>query len=402
VRVRGQSGCGAERSRQVQLSRGQDVAPAYAGGRYVANSIRAERVRAGCLIRNTSGVKLSVRGAVLQSRATMAVFLHWNTAAQNGPVIQICSHCGALLLEDVEKCSFCDAPLAEPTENSEPVAVSVSAPERFHGATDTDDDPEPASSAEPEWRREVSRRLEAYRVRRGRVRPDDSQSGLPFSRTATALEEDDREIEEIELYERQRARTVQRPAQKKLQNERVEINIQPELDFTSFPDDRAHPQTALVPVASLGERRRAGALDLLFLTLTYAGFLGLFRSLGGQLVLEKVDAIVYLATFYLFYAQYFFLFTTFAGATPGMQLCELTIVRLDGSLPDTRQLLWRSFGYLLSGATMMLGFLWSLWDEDRFTWQDRISQTYVTAATPVTEPSQFQVHRTQRQRFAHK
>ena len=239
-------------------------------------------------------------------------------------------------------------------------------------------------------------------MRRGRSRPDDSQSGLPFSRASTALAEEDYEIAEIELYGRQRARAPQRPLQKKLQNERVEINIQPELDFTSFPDDRAHPQTALVPVAGLAERRRAGGLDLLFLVLTYAGFLGLFRSLGGQLVLEKVDAIVYLATFYLFYAQYFFLFTTFAGATPGMQICGLTIVRLDGSLPDTRQLLWRSFGYLLSGATMMLGFLWSLWDEDRFTWQDRISQTYVTAATPVTEPSEFQVHPTQRHRFAHK
>jgi len=239
-------------------------------------------------------------------------------------------------------------------------------------------------------------------VRRGRNRPHDSQSGLPFSRASTALAEDYAAIEEIEEIERQRARVVQRPVPKKLQNERVEINIQPELDFTSFPDDRAHPQTALVPVASLAERRHAGALDLLFLALTYAGFLGLFRSLGGQLILEKVDAIVYVATFYLFYAQYFFLFTTFAGATPGMQLCGLTIVRLDGSLPDTRQLLWRSFGYLLSGATMMLGFLWSLWDEDRFTWQDRISQTYITAATPVMEPSEFQVNPTPRHRFAHK
>ena len=347
---------------------------------------------------------------MLGPRANMVAFRHWNTAAQNGPVIQICSHCGALLLEDVENCSFCEAPLAEPADDSEPVAVSVSAPEGFHGATDTDDETNLSSSAEPEWRREVSRRLEAYRVRRGRARPDDSQTGLPFSRAATAWEEDEGESEEIELYQRQRARAVQRPVQravqravqKKPQNERVEINIQPELDFTSFPDDRAHPQTALVPVASLAERRHAGALDLLFLALTYAGFLGLFRSLGGQLVLEKVDAIVYLAVFYLFYAQYFFLFTTFAGATPGMQLCGLTIVRLDGSLPDTRQLLWRSFGYLLSGATVMLGFLWSLWDEDRFTWQDRISQTYVTAAAPVMEASEFQVQPAQRQRFAHK
>jgi uncharacterized RDD family membrane protein YckC len=356
----------------------------------------------GCLIRNTARDGSSPRGPILRPRATITLFRHWNTAAQNGPVIQICSHCGALLLEDVENCSFCDAPLADSGDNSEPVAARVSAPEAFHGASNTDDIPDTGSSAEPEWRREVSRRLEAYRVRRGRYRPDDSQSGLPFSRAAAALEEEDREIAEIELYERQRALVLQRPVQKKTQNERVEINIQPELDFTSFPDDRAHPQTALVPVASLAERRRAGALDLLFLALTYAGFLGLFRSLGGQLILEKVDAIVYLATFYLFYAQYFFLFTTFAGATPGMQFCGLTIVRLDGSLPDTRQLLWRSFGYLLSGATVMLGFLWSLWDEDRFTWQDRISQTYVTAAIPVTEPSEFQVHPTQRHRFAHK
>src|SRR5271155_6015023 len=213
-------------------------------GAYLANSIRTGGALAGCLIRNTSSVKRCVWGPAVGPRATIALFRHWNTAAQNGPVIQICSHCGALLLEDVENCTFCDAPLAESADGSEPVAVSVSAPEGFHGATDTDDNPEPASSDEPEWRREVSRRLEAYRVRRGRVRPDDSQSGLPFSRAATALEEDDRESEEIELYERQRGRAVQRPVQRavqrKPQNERVEINIQPELDFTSFPDDRAH------------------------------------------------------------------------------------------------------------------------------------------------------------------
>jgi uncharacterized RDD family membrane protein YckC len=170
----------------------------------------------------------------------------------------------------------------------------------------------------------------------------------------------------------------------------MDIQIQPELDFSS-PDDRAHPQTALVPVATLGERRFAGVLDAIFLALTGAGFLGLFRSLGGAIIFEKVDAIVYLTVLYLFYAQYFFLFTTFAGATPGMQLRGLTVVRLDGSLPDTKQLLWRSFGYLLSGATLLLGFLWSLWDEDRFTWQDRISHTYITAATPLGDLSSFEV-----------
>ena len=318
-------------------------------------------------------------------------------------MIQICSQCGALLLEPAEKCTFCDSPLVAQDETPEPVPVGVSAP--ADPAANTGYAP---LTVEPEWRREVSRRLEAYRVRRGRYRADDSQTGLPFA-SAPHAQDYGRATEELELTDRPRPRAgqrfaerpMQRPAQRKPQNDRVEINIQPELDFSSSPDDRAHPQTALVPVAELAERRRAGALDALFLALTYAGFLALFRSLGGQVVMEKVDAIVYLAAFYLFYAQYFFLFTTFAGATPGMQLRGITIVRLDGSLPDTRQLLWRSFGYLLSGATMMLGFLWSLWDEDHFTWQDRISQTYITAATPLMEMGAFEVQPTQR-RFAHK
>ena len=290
-------------------------------------------------------------------------------------MIQICPKCGALLLEDTDTCSFCDASLVEVDSVPQPVTVGYAQPE---------------ADTEPEWRREVSRRLEEYRVRRRRLHPDDSQSGLPFVREPEFEEE-------IQIPERPRPRPAARPRQ----TERMEIRIQPELDFSSFPDDRAHPQTALVPVADLVERRLAGALDAFFLLLTYAGFLGLFRSLGGQVVFQKVDAIVFTTTFFLLYAQYFFLFTTFAGATPGMQLRGLTIVRLDGTLPDTRQLLWRSFGYLLSGATLMLGFLWALWDEDRFTWQDRISQTYLTAANPVADNDAFEVP-PGRHTFAHK
>ena len=81
------------------------------------------------------------------------------TAAQNGPVIQICSQCGALLLEPAEKCTFCDSPLVAQDEAPEPVPVGVSAP--ADPAANTGYAP---LTVEPEWRREVSRRLEAYRV----------------------------------------------------------------------------------------------------------------------------------------------------------------------------------------------------------------------------------------------
>jgi uncharacterized RDD family membrane protein YckC len=288
-------------------------------------------------------------------------------------VIRICPKCGALLLEDAPKCSFCDVPLSDENSTDEPVAVGV---------------PAAAEGEEPEWRREVVRRLEEYRARRRRHGADDSQSGLPFY---------EEHLVDEDTAEGPRQRFLPRARR----TERVEICIQPELNFSSAADNRARPQTALVPVATLAERRMAGLLDGIFLGLTYAGFLALFRSLGGQIQFQKMDALVYFATFYLLYAQYFFLFTALAGSTPGMQLRGLTVVRLDGHLPDTRQLLWRSFGYLLSGATLMMGYLWTLWDEDRFTWQDRISQTYITAAPPIVEKEAYEVP-AGRPRYAHK
>ncbi len=352
-------------------------------------------------------------------------FLTGTSAAQNGPVIRICPKCGALLLDDTDSCSFCSAEASENHGFVEPVgtrarssAPAAAQPVRAAHATHSSGAAAaPAlareESAEPDWRNEVSRRLEQYRARRGHLRGDDSQSGLPFHEPPVSAHEDadalaaayaaEKAAAEAEARERHAAqdKADARVAQQQRQTERVEIRIQPELDFSSSPDDRAHPQTALVPVASLAERRWAGALDAIFLVFTCAGFLGLFRSLGGEITVGKTDVLVYAVAAYFFYGFYIALFTVLAGSTPGMQLRGLAVVRLDGSLPDTRQLLWRSFGYLLSGATLMLGFVWALWDEDRFTWQDRISQTYVTAAVPLSDFDAFGA-RTPAQRFAHK
>ena len=296
-------------------------------------------------------------------------------------MIRICSKCGALLLDDSENCSFCNAPPEDRSEVRAPAAVK---------AVTVDE------AGDPDWRVEVSRRLEQYRARRGQIYGDESQSGLPFREVRRAI---DVEIDD-EILEHPRARPAARPRS----YERVEIRVQSELDFASAADDRARPQTALVPVASLSKRRWAGVVDIFFLGLTCTAFVALFlvasKSAGGRLTFGKVDAGVYFAVAYLFYALYFSLFVTFAGATPGMQMLGLYIVRLDGSVPDTRQLVWRSFGYLLSGATLALGFLWAVWDEDHFTWQDRISQTYITAAAPLSHGDSLGV--SAEHTFAHK
>ncbi len=283
------------------------------------------------------------------------------------------------MLDDTESCSFCTHSPAENEEGYESVVV---------GAAHL------AESGEPEWRTEVSRRLEQYRARRGRLSPHshDTQSGLPFRESSPShatLDLDD------EVRERPAQRPAPRPRQKPPQTERVEIRVQPELDFSSSPYDRARPQTALVPVAGLAQRRSACYIDMCLLAFTCAGFVGLFlfasQSAGDELTFGRSDAIVYVAIAYLFYALYFSLFVVLAGSTPGMQLRGLSIVRLDGGLPDTRQLLWRVFGYMLSGATLMIGFFWALWDEDHFTWHDRISQTYITSAMPLADADSYSV-----------
>ena len=113
----------------------------------------------------------------------------------------------------------------------------------------------------------------------------------------------------------------------------------------------------------------------------------MFRSLGGQLGFAKADIAVYALVFFLIYALYFSLFTLFSGATPGMTARGLSVVALDGNFPENSQLLWRTFGYLLSSGTLLLGFLWALWDEGHFTWHDRISRTYITSAPPEEDAS---------------
>jgi uncharacterized RDD family membrane protein YckC len=160
---------------------------------------------------------------------------------------------------------------------------------------------------------------------------------------------------------------------------------QPMLNFTSvdyYPQESAQPLSEsdrpCSAAAALGERARAGAIDAGLLLFAYGGFLALFWVLGGRFALSALDAAITAATLGLLYAQYCFLFAVFGGATPGMMARGLNVVSFDGTEPNTRQLLWRSAGYLASAGVGFAGFLWALWDRDHLTWHDRISHTYIT------------------------
>lgn len=245
-------------------------------------------------------------------------------------------------------CPFCEAPFAQPPSPRQP-----------------------NSTEEPEWRREVARRLEVYRSRRHDRDESRSEPVLPFAAPEPPA------IITTAVAPRTIARL--RPTQ------RVEIHLsQPQLDFSVVEAQRIHPGAASFPVADLTPRRFAALIDAAMILGVFGGFLVMFRSLGGQLEFLKINFVIYAAILGLIYFLYVGLFTLFSGATVGMQLNRLSVMAMDGGFPDTRQLAWRSFGYLLSGGTIFLGFLWALWDDDHLTWQDRISHTYITSA-PIDE-----------------
>jgi uncharacterized RDD family membrane protein YckC len=234
---------------------------------------------------------------------------------------------------------------------------------------------------EPEWRREVSSRLQDYRVRRHGAAPAELQTMLPFEQSvASGPQGADVATETVAAIPR--AKAVRKPRAERYEisipiHENPASSLAPDL-FTRVRPGVPPSEGMVFPVASLSERRCAALLDAALLLFSYGGMLALFTVLGGHIGWNKLDAIVTGATLVLFYAQYFTLFTIFGGATPGMMIRRLQVIGFDGNTPTPRQMAWRSFGYLISAGTCFLGFLWALWDEDHLTWQDRMSQTYIT------------------------
>jgi uncharacterized RDD family membrane protein YckC len=289
-------------------------------------------------------------------------------------VIKTCQLCGAINDVAAERCSFCDVPLNPAARQG--FSIGAATPTRGNLAV------------QPEWRREVANRLHAYRARRIGRTGADLQSALPFE-TASASAVGGRE-QGPEFNAPPPATPPPRSASSRVQ--RVEIPVQqyelaPPAASILPPASGAGQETArtgLLPIASLAERGRSLLLDFALLAFSYGAMVALFWALGGHISLDRIDLAVMGATVALFYAQYFALFIVFGGSTPGMMLSGLRVVSFDGGVPSSKQMAWRSFGYLISAGTCLLGFLWALWDEEHLSWHDRISQTYLTPVEHLT------------------
>ncbi len=171
-----------------------------------------------------------------------------------------------------------------------------------------------------------------------------------------------------------RAEPPERSARRRKAVRMEPIRLEAELQ----PDQKAE---RILVAAPLGPRMMAGLLDAAMLLL-YAGiFAAVFLLVGGRPHLRPLPVAVMGLAAAVVAACYFGVFTAFAHSTPGQHAMGLTVRNLDsGDAPNLSRSMLRGLGYVLSAASLMLGFIWAFMDSDELTWQDHISGTFLSFA----------------------
>jgi uncharacterized RDD family membrane protein YckC len=130
-------------------------------------------------------------------------------------------------------------------------------------------------------------------------------------------------------------------------------------------------------LAPLELRVMATVIDLaLIVGLACAGALGIAGHMSHPPAVKVAEisaftAIILIGVLY----QAFFLMV--AMSTPGMMYARISLCTFDDEQPTRAQMRHRVGALLVSLLPVGLGFAWSVFDEDRLCWHDRISRTYL-------------------------
>jgi uncharacterized RDD family membrane protein YckC len=134
--------------------------------------------------------------------------------------------------------------------------------------------------------------------------------------------------------------------------------------------------------ASFGRRFLAYLIDLVILFIAFAllenGVPG-FRMAVFNLVGRSPSLIPYLdfGTRMVVYALYFVVLWALWGRTIGKLLVGIKIVTGSGGGLGFGRALVRLLVSYVSGAVVVLGYLWVIWDGKKQAWHDKVAGTYV-------------------------
>lgn len=164
----------------------------------------------------------------------------------------------------------------------------------------------------------------------------------------------------------------------------MELAAQPAVEFAEasagelLDDAEALPAAApALELAPMSRRLLAAVVDgaLIagaFLAAAFAAAANA-KAMPGPRALELGAA----AALVVAAALYQTIFFTLARATPGMKYARIRLSTFGGERPTRAQRSSRLVALLLSVLPLGLGLVWAVFDEDRLSWHDRLSQTYL-------------------------
>ncbi len=152
----------------------------------------------------------------------------------------------------------------------------------------------------------------------------------------------------------------------------------PSQPFTREIDRSQSP----VSVAPLALRALASTLDMAVVLGLCAIFLTAVRLWLGQFPIAMSNWYYFAPAPFLLAMAYKVMFAVGGQDTLGLQSARLSLISYDGSRPTCTQRLARIGMGLLSIAAAGLGLIWALTDEERLTWHDMATQTFLTTGEP--------------------
>jgi uncharacterized RDD family membrane protein YckC len=236
----------------------------------------------------------------------------------------------------------------------------------------------PKPSPQPEWKEELNRRLAGYRERqaeKAETAPSTRKEGerLPLKSIPIDKPSLPPPAPRGEHPSAPALRTG--PTARRLPQPPIVDRLLHAQATLPRPLVRTPPEQLLAPIRF---RFIAGLLDLCVVALALGVFVAV-AHFTNPLILSGPDQLAVIGgAFVVLLVIYWVAYLRLMGSTAGMHWTGLRVVNFDGEPPDSQQRWTRALGTVLSAAALGVGFLWSLFDEQRYTWHDRVSKTFVS------------------------
>lgn len=127
----------------------------------------------------------------------------------------------------------------------------------------------------------------------------------------------------------------------------------------------------------LSSRFVADAIDVAIVAGIYLAFVGVTILQMPEPSMDKKTGGIYLVGLFMLIGVYYMLFMLSSSQTPGMKVKRIAAVTREGTTLDPRSACMRGFGYFISMAPLMLGFIWAVIDPEHLTWADKVSGTFL-------------------------